>query len=42
MIGGIGLIPKTDIYKLNVEISYRFGETWYLGRCRKRNACICI
>lgn len=29
MIGGIGLIPKTDIYKLNAEISYWLGETYW-------------
>ena len=31
MIGGIGLIPQTDIYKLNAEIGYWLGET-FLGR----------
>jgi [ribosomal protein S5]-alanine N-acetyltransferase len=29
VIGGIGLIPQTDIYKLNAEIGYWLGEAFW-------------
>lgn len=40
--GGIGMLPKTDVYKCNMEIGYWLGEPfWGKGIATKAIALIC-